>query len=603
MSSLVEVLSEAVSGAFATAGYDSKFGAVTASDRPDLCQFQCNGALQAAKPHGEKPRDVALKVVDALRAGHGEIFAKIDVAGPGFINLDLTDEHLAAQIARQADDVRLGVDAVPAPKKVFIDYGGANIAKPMHVGHLRSSIIGDSLKRIARFLEHEVVGDIHLGDWGLQMGMLIAELARRQPELPYFDDGSSSGFPAESPVSIEDLQRLYPEASARAKADPQAMEAARLATVELQAGRPGYRALWQHFVDVSVAELRADFAALGVEFDLWLGESDVADQIPDLIEQIKSQGAARIDQGALIVDVAEPGDKRELPPLLLTKSDGAALYATTDLATIEQRVAAGAELVLYVVDNRQADHFVQVFRAARKTGLVPPGVELEHIGFGTMNGKDGKPFKTREGGVMRLKDLMSSVTAKARERMTEAKVAADYSQDEKESIATDVGLAALKYADLVNHRAKDYVFDLDRFSSFEGKTGPYMLYAVVRVKSILDNAAARGLLPGGSAASAPAAAGVAALVPPSSDAERRLLLTLAAFPDVVKLAFDVRAPSQLAEYAHTLATTFNKFYSEHHILSESDAARQASWLTLVSYTARVLEKALDMLGIRVPRRM
>ena len=592
MSSLLQSLSQTVSSAFASAGYDPKLGTVTASDRPDLCQFQCNGALQAAKEHREKPRDVALKVIGALREAPGSaaIFAKLDVAGPGFINIDAADDWIVGHIARQAADERLGVDRVAAPKKIFIDYGGANIAKPMHVGHLRSSIIGDSLKRIARFLGHEVVGDIHLGDWGLQMGMLIAEMARRQPELSYFAAEATGDFPAESPVTISDLQQLYPEASARAKRDTEAMAAARAATAELQSGRAGYRALWRHFVAVSVAELRADLADLGVDFDLWLGESDVTDQIPGLIERLESQGAARLHEGALIVDVAEADDKRELPPLLLAKSDGAALYATTDLATLEQRVRQGARSMLYVVDNRQADHFLQVFRAARKTGLAAPDIELEHVGFGTMNGPDGKPFKTREGGVMRLKDLMSSVTAKARERMAEAKVAADYSAEEKDAIAADVGLAALKYADLVNHRAKDYVFDLERFSSFEGKTGPYLLYAVVRVKSILDNAEARGLKAG-------------ALMAPASDAERALLLSLAAFPDVVNQAFDARAPSYLAEYAHSLATSFNKFYAEHHILSEGDAARQASWLALVSDTARVLEKALEMLGIHVPRRM
>ena len=590
MSSLIIRLGQAAADAFAAAGYDPKFGTVTVSDRPDLCQFQCNGALQAAKQHGERPRDVAAKVIAALReSGSASTLAKIDMAGPGFINIDVTDDALAGQIASQSSHARLGVEPVAEPKKIFIDYGGANVAKPMHVGHLRSSIIGDSLKRVGRLLGHDVIGDIHLGDWGLQMGMLIAELERRQPELPYFDSNATV-FPAESPVTIEDLQQLYPEANARAKQDPEAMEAARLATAELQAGRAGYRALWRHFVDVSVRELRADFWSLGVEFDLWLGESDVADHVPALVEQLKAQGAAYLHEGALIVDVAEPGDKRELPPLLLTKSDGAALYSTTDLATLEQRMRDRAEVILYVVDNRQSDHFEQVFRAARKTGIVPPNVILEHIGFGTMNGPDGKPFKTRAGGVMRLKDLMSSVTTKARERMTEAKVAADYSEDEKDAIATDVGLAALKYADLVNYRAKDYVFDLDRFSSFEGKTGPYLLYAVVRVKSIMDNAAARGLAPG-------------RLIAPGSDAERRLMLTLAQFPDVVNLAFAARAPSYLAEYAYALATTFSKFYTDHHILSESDSARQVSWLALVSYTARVLEQALDMLGIHVPRRM
>jgi arginyl-tRNA synthetase len=592
MNSLKRSLSQVVSSAFASLDYDPSHGQVVESARPDLAQFQCNGALEAARARGEKPRDIALAVVERLRAAPdaAHIVGRLEVAGPGFINIDASDGHLVERAAGMARDARLGCGAVAAPLRILIDYGGANIAKPMHVGHLRSSIIGESLKRITRFVGHDTVGDFHLGDWGLQMGMLIAELARRQPGLPYFDADRTSAYPTEVPVTIEDLQQLYPEASRRAKESPEAMEQARRATMELQAGRPGYRALWQHFRDVSVAELRADSEALGVSFDLWLGESDVEDLIPHLVERLKASGHAVESQGALVIEVAEPDDTRQLPPLILTKTDGAVLYGTTDLATIERRVQGGMNAILYVVDNRQSDHFVQVFRAARRTGIAPPDVVLEHVAFGTMNGADGKPFKTREGGVMRLKDLMESVTSKARERMSEAEVAVGYPEAETAQIALDVGLAALKYADLMNHRTRDYVFDLERFSSFDGKTGPYLLYATVRIKSILRKAAERGLEPG-------------ALAAPASDAERRLLLVLAKFPDVVTAAFEARAPNYVAEFTYELATTFNRFYADHHILSEPDAGQRGSWLTLVGGTARMLEQSLELLGLGVPERM
>ncbi len=359
----------------------------------------------------------------------------------------------------------------------------------------------------------------------------------------------------------------------------------------MQQGRGGYRALWGHLVSVSVAELKADYERLEVDFDLWLGESDAQAWIPDVIGRLRSQGHARESEGALVVDVAEADDAKEVPPLLLLKSDGAALYGTTDLATLDQRVKElKAELVLYVVDKRQSDHFLQVFRAAKKTGVVPGGVGLEHIGFGTMNGPDGKPFKTRAGGVMKLRDLLDMVTDKARERIREAGVARDYPEDEVERIARLVGVATLKYADLSNHRAKDYVFDLERFSAFEGRTGPYLMYTAVRTRSILRKAAEAGLAPG-------------ALVPPEDDVERGVLLAVARLPDVLEAAFDHRAPNILCEYAYELATAFTRFYQEHHILSESDPARRASWLGLCDLTARVLVHALDLLGIGVPERM
>ena len=589
MLSLTELLTDIVSDAFAESGYDRQYGEVHISARPDLAQFQCNGALSAAKANKANPREIGQKVADVL--ANNDAFSEVSLAGPGFINLKLTDEFLTEHTQSTASDDRLGVDGVSNPQKVVIDYGGPNVAKPMHIGHLRAAIIGESVKRIARFLGHDVLGDVHLGDWGLQMGMLISELQRRQPDLPYFDADSTGPYPKDSPVTIVDLEKMYPAASAKAKEDADVMEAARSATFELQQGRPGYRALWQHFHDVSVAEMRADYATLNVEFDLWLGESDTHDRTRPLIERLRKSGLAYESEGALVMDVAEPDDKKEMPPLMLLKSDGAVLYSTTDLATIEQRVQdLNAEATIYVVDKRQGLHFRQLFRAAYKSGVAPESMHLEHAGFGTMNGQDGKPFKTRDGGVMSLKNLMQLVTNKATERMAEAEVAKDYDDSERAAIAHVVGMATLKYADLMNHRTKDYVFDLDRFSSFEGRTGPYLLYTTVRTKSILRKAEERGLKSGN-------------LLPPETDADRDVMLKLAELPDVLRRAWDGRAPNHLCEYGFSLATVFNRFYHEHHILSEQDSARQASWLGLSELCVRALELVLELLGMEVPDRM
>jgi arginyl-tRNA synthetase len=519
------------------------------------------------------------------------IFQSLTVAGPGFINLSVTGGYLAAYMAEMAADERFGCGLTPQPRKVIVDYGGANIAKPLHVGHLRAAIIGESLKRMARFLGHEVLGDVHLGDWGLQMGMLISETARRQPGLPYFDPGYSGPYPEVSPVTIDDLEEMYPVANQRAQQDPAAMEAARQATFELQQGRPGYRALWQHFMAVSIADLKSDYNRLNIQFDLWLGESDTQDHIPALLKRLLDEGYAYESQGALVVDVADAADEHQLPPLMLVKSDGAVLYSTTDLATIDQRVQElGAEEILYVVDNRQSDHFRQVFRAAYKTGIAPAPVVLEHAGFGTMNGRDGKPFKTRAGGVMKLKDLIEMITGKAQERMQEANIAADYPAWEKFEIARMVGVAALKYGDLMNHRTKNYIFDLERFSSFEGKTGPYLLYTAVRCKSILRNAAEQQVQPD-------------KILAPASEVEAEVMLKLGEWQDSLALTYSDRAPNHLCDYVYNLAAAFNRFYHKHHVLHETDAAQQASWLALVVLVGAVLEQILDLLGIEVPERM
>lgn len=587
--SLLSDLSTRFGDAFASLGIDADSGEVVPSQRPELAQFQNNGALSAAKAAGRNPRDLAESVIGALQ--DTTPFTSVDVAGPGFINIMVTDEHLRSFVQAMENDDRLGVPLVTEPQTVVVDYGGPNMSKSLHVGHLRAAIIGESLKRLFRFLGHRVYGDIHMGDWGMPVGQLIIELERREPDLPYFDADFGGPYPAQSPVTLDDLSEMYPVVVARCKADPDEAERARLATLELQQGRSGYLALWQHFHDASVAAQRSDFEALGVEFDLWWGESTVQDRAAALIGRLVDDGHAIESEGALIVEVAEPGDKKEVPPLLLTRSDGSFLYSTTDLATVDARVdELGATDIIYVVDARQALHFEQVFRAARKTGIAPENVMLEHTPFGTVNGKDGRPFKTREGGVLRLEDLVTLVTEAARERLESAEIAQDYEDEEREAIAAMVGLAALKFGDLSNHRSSDYIFDLDRFISFEGKTGPYLQYGAVRSQSILRNASGRGLEPG-------------SLLPPLNEQERSLMLRLTRLPEVVGRTADLRAPNTLTEYAYDLVGDFNRFFEANHILREEDPARQASWLALVQLTLRVLVLILFLLGIDVPERM
>ncbi|MDK2970678.1 MAG: arginyl-tRNA synthetase [Candidatus Sumerlaeota bacterium] len=584
----METLAARFAAAFEKLGADSKFGQVTLSQRPELGQFQCNGAMGASKALGQKPRDVAQAVIDAV--ADPALFAELTIAGPGFINIRITDDVLAGVCARMAASDRLAIAKTASPQTVIVDYGGPNVAKPMHVGHLRSSIIGDAIVRLFRFLGHDVKGDIHLGDWGTQMGMLIFELSNRQPSLPYFDANFTGPYPEEPPVTMDDLQQMYPAISGRCKEDEEARHASQAATVELQQGRPGYRALWQHFRDLSIAELKADFHRLGIDFDLWYGESNYDARLAPMVEEIKAKGIAVEDDGALVVHVAEEADKKPIPPVILLKSDGGANYATTDLATIEQRVRDfHADLILYVVDKRQSLHFEQVFRAAAKSG-ISGNARMEHLPFGTMNGKDGRPFKTREGGVMRLKDLIEMMTREAHQRMLEANVAQEYSEEERNEIAQKVGMAALKYADLMNVRTADYVFDIERFTKFEGRTGSYLLYAAVRIKSILRKAAERNLAAG-------------TILPPSCDEERALMLALSQLPEAIATAAQQRMPHHLCAFAFDLGQALSRFYNACHIMDEKDAARQASWLALMTLVLRELELLLGLLGIEIPERM
>ena len=591
--SLQQQLTDLFAPAFATEGVDASFGTVAVSQRRELADYQCNGALGAAKTAGRNPRALAEAVLGHVDAP--ELIASLDIAGPGFINITVTDAALAATADSMAASERLGVDIVDEPMTVIVDYGGPNMSKALHVGHLRAAIIGESIKRLFSFLGHETIGDIHMGDWGMPMGQLIVELQDRRSDLVYFDTGYdtalSGPYPAESPVTLDDLSEMYPVITQRCADDPDVAERARVATFELQNGREGYLALWQHFHDVSVAEQRKDFEALGVEFDLWYGESTVRDRLEPMVQRALAAGIARESDGAVVVDVTRPEDKKELPPLLLTRSDGSYLYSTTDLATIEMRVKEMAmDLGLYVVDARQGLHLEQVFRAARIMGILPDDAGVEHIAFGTVNGKDGKPFKTREGGVLRLADLIALVADAARTRLDEANIAEGYPPEEREEIARQVGVAALKFGDLSNHRTSNYIFDLERFSAFEGKTGPYLQYSAVRIKSILRKASDAGLTAGG-------------IVAPTVAQERDLMLRLARLPETINRAADLRAPNVLAEYAYEVATDFSRFYEHCHILSESDSVRQASWLRLVSLTLDVLTRLLDLLGIEIPDRM
>jgi arginyl-tRNA synthetase len=573
--SLLSHLSDLAGKAFVEAGLPPELGEVVPSQRPELSQFQCNGAMAGASKAGRPPREIAEQVARGLSVA--EQVAAVEVEGPGFINITITDEAVAEWSGRAADHPHLGHEPAQHALTVVVDFAGPNVAKAMHVGHLRATIIGDALARIFAFAGHQVIRDPHFGDWGFNMGLLIAIVQ---------DHGIDP-----STLTLDDLQRLYPEADARAKTDDEFAERARRSTVALQRGDEVARAIWRQMKLVSEESQRGDFASLGVEFDLWYGESDVRDRLEPLVERLRSKGTARESKGALVIEVQEPGDNREWPPLILETTAGGFLYSTFDLATLEMRIEAlGADLILYVVDRRQSDHFAQLFRAARRAGIFPDSVRVEHIEFGTMNGPDGKPFRTREGGVVRLGDVIEMITTAARARLEEAHLAEEYPEEERRLIAHQVGAAALKFGDLINNRSSDYVFDLERFSSFEGKTGPYLQYAAVRIKSILRKAADRDLSAGN-------------ILSPSVETERELMLELLLLPEVIDRAMELRAPNHIAEYAYAIAGRFNRFYDTCHILSEQDQERRASWLSLSRWALGALETLLGLLGIEVPDRM
>ena len=585
MKLFIDEINEVVKNAFEELGYERETGRVNVSNRPDLCQYQCNGALANAKKHKKAPMIIAQEVVEKLN--DNKIFSKLEAVAPGFINMNINDEFLIGYINDMNKDENFGVSKATEIKKIVVDYGGANVAKPLHIGHLRSAIIGESIKRIAKFLGHNVIGDVHLGDWGLQMGMVISEVERRNPSLPYFDESFTGEYPTEAPFTIDELEDIYPYASKLAKSDEKVMEAAKQATVELQQGRRGYVALWKHILNVSVTDLKKNYGALDVDFELWNGESDAQKFIPAMIEELKEKGFAQESEGALVFDVSEATDKSPVPPLLLLKSDGASLYGTTDLATVVERVRdMKADEIIYLADKRQGLHYEQFFRAAKKSGIAHEDTVLDFIGFGTMNGKDGKPFKTREGGVMRLADLINMIKEAGKEKLKDNK---NIAEEDVEEISSKVGLAALKYGDLSNQASKDYVFDIDRFASFEGNTGPYILYTIVRIKSILNKSE------GFNAENS--------ILEPQSESERGLMLQLSKFNEVIELSFRDRAPHKICEFIYELSNNFNKFYNDTRILSEEDEAKKASWLSLINLVKNVLEQGLDLLGMESVERM
>ena len=586
--SLLTELTDLVSRAFLSDGLDGAYGDVVVSQRPELAQFQCNGALSAAKPAGRSPREIADQV--ATKIAEDARIKDVSVAGPGFINIVLTDAAIAASAQDVIDAGDMGLPEIE-PRAILVDYGGPNVAKPLHVGHLRPAIIGEAVKRLFRLQGHNVVGDVHLGDWGTPMGQLINEIRIRMPDLPYFDETFSDPYPQDSPVTVAELEEIYPAASQRCKDDPNEAENARRATLALQNGRPGYRALWQHFRTVSVAAIKENYDELGVEFDLWYGESDVNDLLAPLIERLVVNGYAEESNGSLIVRVQTEDDNREIPPLILAKSDGATLYSTWDLATIEDRIQTlGIVEIIYIVDLRQSLHFEQVFRVARLAGIAGDDVVLEHAGNGTVNGSDGTPLKTRTGGVKTLRSLLDEATESAMSQMDDRSLAAGYPDEERLAIAHTVGLAAVKFGDLSNHRESNYTFDMNRFTSFDGKTGPYLLYGSVRMSSLLRRAGAEGVDAGG-------------IVPPTYQAERTLLLVLARFPEVIARAASLRAPNYVAEYAYDVVAAYNRFYEQCHVLTEKDTDRRAGWVGLVAHSRAILGQLLHVLGIEVPERM
>ncbi len=595
MKKILDLITDEVTKAFTDCGYDAKYGKVTLSNRPDLCEYQCNGAMAAAKEYQKAPFMIADEV--AAKLAEASMFSMAESVKPGFLNLKLDETFLASYVAdMQADEGRFGCEKAENPKTIMIDYGGPNVAKPLHVGHLRSAIIGESIKRIGKFVGHKVIGDVHLGDWGLQMGLIITELKLRQPELVYFDENYEGEYPKEAPFTISELEEIYPTASKKSKEDEAYKEAAMQATYELQNGRKGYQALLSHILNVSVTDLKKNYENLNVSFELWKGESDAQPYIPAMVQKMKDDGFAYVSDGALVVDVKEDTDTKEIPPCMILKSDGASLYNTTDLATIVWREEDyDPDEIIYVVDKRQELHFVQVFRCARKTGLVKPETELKFLGFGTMNGKDGKPFKTRDGGVMRLEYLVSEIDNEMLKKITEnqkAKENLGISEEEAKETAKTVALAAIKYGDLSNQASKDYIFDIDRFTSFEGNTGPYILYTIVRIKSILHKYHDLGKNADNSVITAA-----------HSESEKNLMLELSKFNAVIDGAFADTAPHKICSYIYDLANAFNSFYHETKIMSEEDETVQKSYIRLLELTKSVLETSIDLLGFSAPERM
>ncbi len=592
MKYLIDILTEEVRGAFASAGLDRNYGKVSVSNRPDLCEFQCNGAMAAAKKEKKNPLEIAENIAGALKSN--DKFSSVEAVKPGFLNLKVSEEFLLSCLKDMDGKEKCGADEDNAKRKIMIDYGGPNVAKPLHIGHLRSAIIGEAVKRMGRFMGHDVTGDIHMGDWGLQMGLIIAELRERKPDLPYFDPAHTGDYPSEAPFTLSELEEIYPAASAKSKEDEGFKDKAMEETFKLQNGDKGNLAIWHKIMELSVADLKKNYRKLNVDFDLWKGESDADPYIRPMVERFKNEGYAYESQGALVIDVSEETDAKEIPPCMVLKSDGAALYTTTDLATLVEREKDYApDQVIYVVDKRQSLHFTQVFRAAKKTGIVPKETSLDFLGFGTMNGRDGKPFKTREGGVMRLEVLINDVCEEMYKKMKDND-GISLSEEEMRDTAEIIALSAIKYGDLSNQASKDYVFDIDKFTSFEGNTGPYIMYTMVRIKSILrkyEEKYGDSDIDSFEMRSA------------GTPEEKSLMLTLSSFGNMMKSAFDELAPHRICAYIYELSNEFNRFYHETRIIAEEDKERREGWIALLIFTLKIFEYAIDVLGMKAPERM
>ena len=570
--SLENLINQKIAAAFKTLGLDDKYAFVKVSDRPDLSDFQCNGALALAKSERKNPREIAARIAAELEKD-GD-FAHISTDGPGFINLSLSDDLIARNMDDIAADERFGVAAVTAPKTVVMDFGGPNVAKALHVGHLRSAVIGESIRRIEEFVGNKVISDVHFGDWGTPMGMILAEIIRQ--------DGSLAK--AES-YTIEDISEFYKKANIRCKEDEAAKENARVITAELQNGNPEYRKAWLHLRKVSVDAVKKNYKELDAHFDLWLGESDAHETCAEIVKIAAQKGVSEVDDGATIVRLEEANKPK--PPVILVKSDGGYSYQVTDIATIKMRVDdLKADEIIYVVDKRQSLHFEQVFEVAEKIGIAP-NTSFKHVGFGTVNGADGKPFKTRDGGVMNLENLITLSKDKVRESMPEPD--AQYDAAYIENLVSEIAVGAIKFQDLKNNSASGYVFELDDFAKFEGKTGPYIQYAIARINSIIRKAAEAGIKGGG--------------IRISNREERDLALKLAQLNAVVTRAHAESEPSILSDYAYTLAQTFSTFYNASSIMNEEDKTLAASRLKLAGLTRDVLKLLLRLLGIKAPEVM
>lgn len=588
MEKFLDLISNEMKQAFEAAGYDRELGKVTVSNRPDLCEYQCNGAMAGAKLYKKAPIMIANDVAD--KCTDSRVFAEVQAVAPGFLNLKIKGSFLADYLTQMEKEEKFGLEVPEKQKTIIVDYGGPNVAKPLHVGHLRSAVIGESVKRIARYIGHKVIGDIHMGDWGLQMGLVITEMKERYPDLVYFDESFDGEYPEEAPVTVTELEEIYPTASRKSKEDPAYKEKAMEATFKLQSGVKGYRALWKQIIKISVADMKRNYDNLNVTFDLWKGESDVHDVIPGMVDYMKKEGYAYISDGALVVDVKEDTDTKEIPPCMILKSDGASLYNTTDLATIMERMREyHPDQMIYLTDKRQDLYFEQVFRCARKTRLVDEDTELVHIGFGTVNGADGHAFKTRDGGVMRLEMLINEINEKMYQKIVESR---EVDEEEARNTAKIIALSAIKYGDLSNQASKDYIFDIDKFTSFEGDTGPYILYTIVRIKSILAKAKEQG-----------EDLTNLTLKEADADSQKALMMTIARFNAMMENAYDEVAPHKICAYIYDLANALNRFYHENRILAEEDETKKRSWLGLLILTKEILEACIDVLGFSAPERM